>query len=155
MSGNVLQQMFSYLHDLPWSPLLFTPVSLHAHVFSFPVYACCHRCCLVCFAAKEPEYYFTQKLPQQYDVKRKKTASLECFVSDPRAFVKWYRMGEPLEVWSFIWTHSREWTVYIFLYFLCILRFFCFEIFIPHSPCSFLVATYVDPMSQSCASQAS
>jgi hypothetical protein len=53
---------------------------------------------LLVFAAKEPEYYFTQKLPPKYDVKRKKTGTLECFVSDPRAFVKWYRNGEPLEV---------------------------------------------------------
>ena len=49
-------------------------------------------------SAKEPEYYFTQKLPQHYEVQRKKTGMLECFVSDPRAFVKWYRNGEQLEV---------------------------------------------------------
>ncbi|KAL8579173.1 hypothetical protein ACOMHN_010757 [Nucella lapillus] len=48
--------------------------------------------------AKEPEYYFTQKLPEKYEVKRKKTGMLECFVSDSRAFIKWYRNGEAMEV---------------------------------------------------------
>ncbi|KAK7099462.1 hypothetical protein V1264_003598 [Littorina saxatilis] len=48
--------------------------------------------------AKEPEYYFTQKLPDKYEIERKKTGNLECFVSDPRAFIKWYRNGELLEV---------------------------------------------------------
>ncbi|XP_070200689.1 twitchin-like isoform X4 [Littorina saxatilis] len=47
--------------------------------------------------AKEPEYYFTQKLPDKYEIERKKTGNLECFVSDPRAFIKWYRNGELLE----------------------------------------------------------
>ncbi|XP_041366543.1 twitchin-like isoform X3 [Gigantopelta aegis] len=47
--------------------------------------------------AKEPEYYFTQKLPQHYEVCRKKNGMLECFLSDSRARVKWYKMGEPLE----------------------------------------------------------
>ncbi|KAL8565325.1 hypothetical protein ACOMHN_029021 [Nucella lapillus] len=47
--------------------------------------------------AKGTEYTFTQKLPEQYEIKRKKTGTLECFVSDPRAFVKWYRNGQPLE----------------------------------------------------------
>ncbi|XP_059156398.1 twitchin-like isoform X4 [Physella acuta] len=47
--------------------------------------------------AKEPEYYFTQKLPETYKVERKKTGLLECFVSDPRARVKWYRGEEQIE----------------------------------------------------------
>ena len=58
-------------------------------------------------SAKEPEYYFTQKLPQHYPVKRKKTGMLECFVSDPRAFVKWYRNGEQLEVGGERETYTR------------------------------------------------
>ncbi|XP_055900297.1 twitchin-like isoform X6 [Biomphalaria glabrata] len=47
--------------------------------------------------AKEPEYYFTQKLPDTYKVKRKKTGVLECFVSDPRARVKWYKGDDVIE----------------------------------------------------------
>ncbi|XP_052825204.1 twitchin isoform X2 [Octopus bimaculoides] len=47
--------------------------------------------------AKEPEYHFTKKLPQHHEVVRKKDTQLECFVSDPRAKVKWFRMGEPIE----------------------------------------------------------
>ncbi|GFR58148.1 myosin-binding protein C, cardiac-type [Elysia marginata] len=52
--------------------------------------------------AKEPEYYFTQKLPETYKVERKKTGMLECFVSDPRARVKWYKNDQPLEVSLFL-----------------------------------------------------
>ncbi|KAH9502720.1 hypothetical protein Btru_069595 [Bulinus truncatus] len=48
--------------------------------------------------AKEPEYYFTQKLPETYKVKRKKTGMLEVFVSDPRARVKWYKGDDVIEV---------------------------------------------------------
>ncbi|XP_052706840.1 twitchin-like isoform X1 [Crassostrea angulata] len=47
--------------------------------------------------AKEPEYFFTQKLPEKYSVTRRKEAVMECFVSDPRAKVKWYRNGEPID----------------------------------------------------------
>ncbi|XP_076471204.1 twitchin-like [Babylonia areolata] len=47
--------------------------------------------------AKPTEYTFTKRLPEQYEIKRKKTGMLECFVSDPRAFVKWFRNGQPLE----------------------------------------------------------
>ncbi|CAE1243307.1 Titin,Twitchin [Acanthosepion pharaonis] len=47
--------------------------------------------------AKEPEYYFTKKLPQHHEVVRKKDTQLECFVSDPRAKVKWFKMGEPID----------------------------------------------------------
>ncbi|CAL1540886.1 unnamed protein product, partial [Lymnaea stagnalis] len=47
--------------------------------------------------AKEPEYYFNQKLPETYKVKRKKNGILECFVSDPRARVKWYKGDEVIE----------------------------------------------------------
>lgn len=50
------------------------------------------------FSAKEPEYFFTQKLPEKYSVTRRKEAVMECFVSDPRAKVKWYRNGEPIDV---------------------------------------------------------
>lgn len=55
-----------------------------------------HKCNY--FLAKEPEYFFTQKLPEKYSVTRRKEAVLECFVSDPRAKVKWYRNGEPIDV---------------------------------------------------------
>ena len=55
-----------------------------------------HQCWY--FTAKEPEYYFTQKLPEKYTVTRRKEAVLECFVSDTRAKVKWYRNGEPIDV---------------------------------------------------------
>ncbi|XP_061166987.1 twitchin-like isoform X9 [Saccostrea echinata] len=47
--------------------------------------------------AKEPEYFFTQKLPEKYSVTRRKEAVLECFISDPRAKVKWYRNGEHID----------------------------------------------------------
>ena len=35
---------------------------------------------------------------QSIKVERKKTGLLECFISDPRARVKWYKGEEPLEV---------------------------------------------------------
>ncbi|XP_021346443.1 twitchin-like isoform X8 [Mizuhopecten yessoensis] len=47
--------------------------------------------------AKEPEYDFTQKLPAKYEITRMKDGVLECFVSDPRAKVKWFKNGEPIE----------------------------------------------------------
>ncbi|CAG5133822.1 unnamed protein product, partial [Candidula unifasciata] len=47
--------------------------------------------------AREPEYYFTQKLPETYKFPRKKGGSMECFVSDPRARVKWLKGDEVLE----------------------------------------------------------
>lgn len=62
---------------------------------------------LYSFAAKEPDYYFTQKLPQHYEVKKKKDCMLECFVSDPRARVKWRKGGEPLEVSRDTNTYSK------------------------------------------------
>ncbi|XP_069132541.1 twitchin-like isoform X9 [Argopecten irradians] len=47
--------------------------------------------------AKEPEYDFTQKLPPKYEITRMKDGILECFVSDPRAKVKWFKNGQPIE----------------------------------------------------------
>ncbi|KAL3842488.1 hypothetical protein ACJMK2_020494, partial [Sinanodonta woodiana] len=47
--------------------------------------------------AKEPEYDFTQKLPETYKMKRRKEGMLECFVSDTKAKVKWFKNGEPIE----------------------------------------------------------
>ena len=51
-------------------------------------------------SAKMPEYSFTQKLPEKYSQTKRKEVNLECFVSDPRARVKWFKNGEPIEVCS-------------------------------------------------------
>ncbi|XP_052800015.1 twitchin-like isoform X4 [Mya arenaria] len=46
---------------------------------------------------KPPEYYFTQKLPEKYGIQRKKEGMLECFVSDNKAKVRWYKDGTLVE----------------------------------------------------------
>ncbi|XP_071104533.1 twitchin-like isoform X3 [Haliotis cracherodii] len=58
--------------------------------------------------AKEPEYYFTQKLPQHHEITRKKMGMLECFISDPRARVKWYKGDEALEYTPGIYEIQRR-----------------------------------------------
>ncbi|CAC5385763.1 unnamed protein product [Mytilus coruscus] len=48
--------------------------------------------------AKAPHFEFTQKLPEKFSQTKRKEVDLECFVSDPRARVKWFKNGEPIEV---------------------------------------------------------
>lgn len=48
--------------------------------------------------AKAPEINFTQELKKKYTVKKKKEATMECFISDSRAKVRWLKNGEPIEV---------------------------------------------------------
>lgn len=53
---------------------------------------------------KPPEYSFTQKLPPKYGIQRKKEGMLECFVSDTKAKVKWYKDGKQVEVSALPWS---------------------------------------------------
>lgn len=59
----------------------------------------------VLFPEKPPVYTFTQKLKPNYGIQRKKEGMLECFVSDTKAKVKWFKDGKPVEVsgsWQFL-----------------------------------------------------
>ncbi|XP_071120619.1 twitchin-like isoform X18 [Mytilus edulis] len=48
--------------------------------------------------AKAPHFEFTQKLPEKFSQTKRKEVDLECFVSDPRARVKWFKNGQPIEI---------------------------------------------------------
>jgi len=53
---------------------------------------------LLAITEKPPEYTFTQKLKPKSGIQRKKEGMLECFVSDTKAKVKWFKNGQPVEV---------------------------------------------------------
>lgn len=58
-----------------------------------------YKCLFVSFyTAKAPHFEFTQKLPEKFSQTKRKEVDLECFVSDPRARVKWFKNGQPIEV---------------------------------------------------------
>ena len=54
--------------------------------------------CVDNFTEMKILYKFTKRLPETARVRQKENIMLECMINDPRAHVKWFRNGEPLEV---------------------------------------------------------